>query len=510
MILDEEQELHVKAMANEPTKAALLVGDTGVGKTLMGIELIKALGTEVNLIVAPPNTLTGWRDTAKEQGVTLPFKHITSDHKEHFDALRKHVPGIYFISRQFFALSGTDLDPQPKKVKGHPHLQLFWKVPRYYVGDQRVVLDDKHKPVKADENGEMMWTEGRDALWSWGWVQPGLTIYDEVQAVSNRYSQGFTCLRQIKTGYRVAASATPNGNKFKGIWPVARWLWPKAIDPKTGELYVDNAESRWAAKWAEMGENKYTWSGKEVRGEKNPGAFVNSLPCFVRMEAVRTPVELRKCYVDLTPKQRTLYEEMQVDMLTWLDEHPLVADIPIVQRARLRQITLGEVSFNDDGEVDFADDCESSKLDALDKIVNKHHPGEPVFILTDSAKFARVAARRLGPLARAWTGQQSAKQREEIKAAFGGPDVRFIVAVIPAVAEGLDGLQRVCNVEVWLSESPSGFMNQQAEGRVNRRGQEAKLIYRYKIMATGTDDDGTFENLVAQRAANHASMTKEA
>jgi hypothetical protein len=286
-------------------------------------------------------------------------------------------------------------------------------------------------------------------------------------------------------------------------------LWPKAIDPKTKQLYVDSAESRWAAMWAEMGENKYTWSGKEVRGEKNPGAFVNSLPCFIRMEAERTPYVTRKCYVDLTPSQRKMYVQMERDMLTWLDENPLVADLPIVQRARLRQITLGEVTFNEAGEVDFADDCDSSKIDALMKIVRKHHPGEPVFIMTDSAKFARVVTHRLGPLAREWSGRVNAKTREEIKAAFGDA-VRYIVAVIPAVAEGLDGLQRVCNVEVWLSESLNGMLNVQAEGRLNRRGQEAEEIYQYKIMAIGTDDDGTFEDLLSQRRANHASMTKEA
>jgi superfamily II DNA or RNA helicase len=167
------------------------------------------------------------------------------------------------------------------------------------------------------------------------------------------------------------------------------------------------------------------------------------------------------------------------------------------------------VSFNENGEVDFDDNCASSKMDALDKIVHKHHPGEPVFILTDSAKFARVVTKRLGPLAREWSGRVNAKTRDQIKAEFGH-GVRYIVAVIPAVAEGLDGLQRVCNVEVWLSESTNGMLNIQAEGRLNRRGQKAKHIYQYKIMAQNTDDDGEFEKRVAERRANHASMTKEA
>lgn len=258
-----------------------------------------------------------------------------------------------------------------------------------------------------------------------------------------------------------------------------------------------------------MRSNKYTYTGEEVEGEKVPGVFVNSLPCYIRMEAVRTPVIVRKCYVDLTPTQRQLYDEMEADSLTWLDDNPLVADIPIVQRIRLRQITLGEVTFNEAGEVDFAEDCESSKIDALHKVIDKHHPGEPVLIAVDSAKFAKVVVHRLGPLAREWSGRVNAKEREKIKAEFG-KRVRYIVAVIPAMAEGVDGLQRVCSVEVWLSESVNNMLNIQFEGRLNRRGQEADAIYQYKIMASDTDDDEGFERRMRERRANHASLKKEA
>jgi hypothetical protein len=207
VILDEEQALHVKMMASEPTKAALLAGDTGVGKTLMGIELMKVLRTEVNLIIAPLNTLKGWRNTVKEQGVTLPFHQITSSvaGKQHWEDLKNHVPGIYFIGREFFALSGTELEPEPKLKPG-------------------VKKRKKNHPDEfvRDENGNIVYTKGRKALWSWSKIGPGLTIYDEVQAVNNRYSAGFQCLEQITGGYRLAASATPQGNRFGGIWSVTR------------------------------------------------------------------------------------------------------------------------------------------------------------------------------------------------------------------------------------------------------------------------------------------------
>lgn len=80
--------------------------------------------------------------------------------------------------------------------------------------------------------------------------------------------------------------------------------------------------------------------------------------------------------------------------MVWLDEHPLAADLPIVQKIRLRQMTLGEVCFNGDDETDFAIDCRSAKLDACEKIIERH-PGEKILFWTDSRKFAQVAAKRL-------------------------------------------------------------------------------------------------------------------
>jgi hypothetical protein len=84
------------------------------------------LRTEVNLIIAPLNTLKGWRNTVKEQGVTLPFHQIIDSSvagKQHWEDLKNHVPGIYFIGREFFALSGTELEPEPKLKPGSQEAQ---------------------------------------------------------------------------------------------------------------------------------------------------------------------------------------------------------------------------------------------------------------------------------------------------------------------------------------------------------------------------------------------------
>jgi len=475
MLPDEQQEAEIQRMLNEPTNGWLLASDTGTGKTLVCAEFIKRRGVQTVLVIGPVNTrvVKAWKDTFTRQGVTLPFKRIDSKTPEEFENLRKKEPGIYYVGREFFTISGSNL------------------------------VDEKTKEVK------------REKRWSWSKVYPEVAVFDEVQTASNRNSTTYRVLKQLDAGYKIASSATPQGNRFQGLWSVCRWLWPDAKNPETGELYVDNSFWRWAAKWAEVVDDPYTY--KKCLGERVEGSFVASLPGYTRIEAVRTPVEERKVYLDLTPRQRELYDQMERDALAWIDEHPMVAELPVVQRIRMRQITLGEPTLRDTGavdddgvpiiEVDFADDCESSKIDALHKIIDKHHPGEPIFILVDSQKFARVIARRLGPLAVEWSGKTSHKERDRIVEQFG-KEVRFIVATIPAVAEGLDGLQKVCNVEVWVSQSLNEMLNIQACGRLNRRGQPADKIYRYYLMARGTDDDRHFQNLLEQRLAQRRTLGK--
>mgnify|MGYP001678609345 FL=1 len=64
---------------------------------------------------------------------------------------------------------------------------------------------------------------------------------------------------------------------------------------------------------------------------------------------------------------------------------------------------------------------------------------------------------------------------------------RVLCAVIPAIAEGVDGLQKVCHTEVWLSWDNSVIMNQQAIGRLHRKGQ-TRRVQRYVLEAPDTVD----------------------
>lgn len=451
----DRQLIHAARIVSEETRAALVNLPTGAGKTFLSLLTARDLGAKVILIIAPLNTLDGWK--IHTERILLGAEFIIIDSKsDNYNRLRKKVPGVYFITKDYLAISGTSLSPRKKK-------------------------DGTFTAGRAQRHGWMMSVE--------------LVIVDESHtSASNRDTAVYKVLRRIKAKFRIAMSATPAGNKFHRLWETTRWLWPDNID---------KSKTRWSAQWCTFGHNAYNFTHKEITGEKAPGAFVKSLPCYITDDEVfKVPVRTVEVSTPMTPKQSKQFKAMLADSLVWIEDNPLVADLPIVQKIRLRQIALGEVTFNDAGEVDFAANCASSKIKACEIIIAKH-PGEPLVFYTDSKRFAKVLAYRIG--GRAWTGDLSGPQRTELKAQFG-KTVPYIVAVIAAFGTGTDGLQFVCNTEVWCNRGFTDYQNLQCEGRLNRRGQPQKVVNRYILTAPDSGDTMDFSKLLANRTELRRSL----
>lgn len=468
LTLTEAQREAVEAIVNEPTHAALVASETGAGKTVVSVEALKRLDVNTVLVIIPLNTIDSWKATFANQWPDFPVYTVTAKKPEDFSRLQKGERGAYLIGREFFKIAATDL----------------WHKKQAVVNGKVVEVDDKDRPPK------------RAKRWDYKSVNRHLdaVVADEIHFAQNRDSEAFKVLRTIRPKrLKIGMSATPGGNKFAGIWAVCRWLWPTTMH-EDGTPVVDKSKWRWAATWASVEFDPF--AGKKITDEKVPGAFVASLPCYIRDEPPKKPYKRFKVQLDATPEQRRQIAQMEEKSVVWLDEHPLVADLPIVQKIRLRQMTLGEVCFNGDDEIDFDIDCKSAKLDACEKIIERH-PGEKILFWTDSRKFAQVAAKRLskpGRLAAAWTGDENAKKRADLKERFTDPDsdLRFLVVSIAAMAEGVDGMQRVCHTEVWLNRSFNGVHNEQAEGRLNRRGQAADEVVGYFLEMRNTADTEDF------------------
>lgn len=448
--LDPEQIEAVNRMVNEPTRAALNASQYGTGKTLVTVEVGQQVAGAygVKIIVAPLHTKYSWKSTILRQ---YPDENV-----------------------QFV----NSLKSGKAALEDLLSLKAGWYIfGREFFQTKRI----QDQLVKVIEKVDYL-------------------AYDECQRWANHKSQGFKAMKRMKAKYRMALSATPGANKFSGLYAITQWLWPK----------FEGHQSfwTWAYQWGEVVTDYYSTG---VAGEKVPGAFVASLPCYIRLGIdFGDPIEDR-IEVMLSNTERKIYNQIEKTMIAWFGDNPMVITMPIVKRIRLRQASLGELSFDPETDaVGFPLDMKSSKYDALLGFINEHDD-EPMLILTESAKYANIVAARLmldGKRAVSWTGEVSERERHKIMEAFvETKEVDYIVATIASIGEGVDGLQHRAHIMVWLSRSDNMMLNEQAFRRLHRRGQD-KTVISIDIVALDTYDDGQLSTLVQRAIDMNRSLKK--
>lgn len=431
LVPDKVQEEHIQTVLDSGWAGGALIAEgMGRGKTLIATEVVMRSNARVVLIVAPRATLPSWRATLLGQGFKHPITRIRTgkDFEAVTAALKAGTPGAYLITTQFFSSPKFD-----------------WL---------------KYKKID-------------------------IAIVDEIHKFANRRGVGHKRLLKLRPAFRLGMSGTPWGNRIENMWAVTRWLYP---DWAGGSFW------RWAEEYLTQRTNSLYIAGEyqevvEITGERIPGKYVSTLPAFIRTKEAHPdiPEILRdQLWVELTPKQRKMYDAFERDCMIFIGDKALVAEIPITMRTRLRQMTLGSVTVDDDGIVGFPDDMASAKFDALKDFLDQNP--ENVLIITESKKYAEIVAKRLGDSARLWQGGLNEAQQQELIDGFG-VEFPHLVAVTAALDAGLDGLQKRCHTMVWMSRSEDPVMNSQTEGRLARRGQKHGHVVCIDIIAEDTYDE---------------------
>jgi hypothetical protein len=440
---DTDQRRAIERMAGEPTRAALNASQYGTGKTLVTVEVGRAIRSQVNLVVAPLFTKYSWRSTILAQipDAQVAFINSTKAGKDAFERLLLGTPGWYIIGREYFATSKVAI------------------------------------PLAAKQN------------------LIDYFVYDECAKWANRKSAGFRVMRSFnKVGYKMALSATPYGNKFTGMWAIHQWLWPK--------LEGHGSFWSWVGDWCATEIDPF--AGVVVTDEKNPGSFVRALPCYVRLEKDFGEPEEITYSVDLSAAERRVYDQFEKHLIAWIGDNPLVTTFPAVKRVRLRQMSLGSIQYTVDDEgrdnVSFDPGGKSTKYDTLVEILRGEATGEPAIVFTHSQKFAAVVVERLerdGFRAREWSGNISESIRHATKEEFVSGAIDYIIATPSAIGEGVDGLQSRARLMIWLSQTDDNSINQQAFRRLYRRGQTRQVI-NIHIVANDTYDEGVLSSQIQQ------------
>lgn len=500
----EEQQRDIDNLLSDTSGAYLDGSEPGSGKTLVSVEYVKQSHAQTVLVIAPLQTkgepllddapdAEGWWGTFDRQQVGLPFRMIdsTPTGKIALADWEWQVPGVYFVGHEMFARMAFEKVQQFNRDK-----------------------TPKTKYNKKTGKHDLVFKTVRTLVWN---KNPDVIIFDEVHRAQNPDSVTSKALRggvrgknSIRGKMNGGLSGTWTGNSFDGAWSVTKWLWPDVID---SSIYV------WRAKWATVEYDPFAPMNQKVSGEANPGAFADSLPCYVRRDSnLNIEVIEKEFWVDLSVNQRRVYDEMERQSLMWVEGHPMVAKVPIVKRIRQRQVTLADpILIHADGEetkLDFAVDCDSSKIDAIWEVLDDFFESEPALIYTDSQKFASVLTERInlhygGPVARKWSGKVTKKVRAANKADYLKGEFKYIVGVQAALSVGTDLLQRVTRNIVVMSSDDNGLNNEQGLARTNRRGQDSPFVRVAYILARKTVDDRQYRSLIDQAIARNKFMRKK-
>lgn len=509
----------IYTMTRELTSGSMsvLVGaGMGSGKTVVSTEVMLKLaaadGLKRVVITGPRDSYAQWAEAVRDQQDVPEHKleriiGTTNTGRANLQRLLDGDDGWFYVGMEM--LRAQDWEQVSETVKTDPSIKAFF-------GDE---IEDEFEQVKTVQKHTYKNMKPLDLL-----------VSDESHKHSNQKSAAIQTIREIPTARKVALSGTFFGNKIINAWSLTTWLWGKEVIGGKGAFEREFCVV--VPLMSKDGKKQITTPGgfglTKNLGERNPGEFVETLPCYVFIATPIGPVpEPEIVKIDLHPEQLRQYQEMESMSLTWIPtvgeegRAPLVADLDLTQRNRLRTAALGGMTLVpalDEDESDtiiFEPGSPSSTLVAAYHVLHRDNwVGKKALILTHSKQFAIEAARRIGQkyTVALKTGDVSSKQWDSDKARFMLPmsdplSIQYLVAVISAVGTSTDGLQRECAKVLWLSEDDSNVNNIQGANRVWRDGVDLSEYEGVKIVQKNTIAEGVLKKNDKHRSDVLGSVT---
>lgn len=492
-----------KLRANNYT--GCLAIEMGGGKTVDALMATKDSGAAQTLIIAPQSThKKAWREDAElvmGEEVRIIGNSLKAE-KQAMSDLQWGYPGLYIVTPQLFTREDS----------------TSWT-------PDMLIVDESHMLNNPKAAGQRKLS--------------GYQVKDK--PISRR------------SGMRLALSGTHARNNFERMWATCRFLWPElngrgevAYDNYYGWLHErmtsedivkgfkwykvswDRYEKRQPGQYAKIVEGVPYFgepdTAKKWLTEAEPGRLFEEMPCviqhFRRRECcVHHPEGFLKHEepnvttrtVEISAQQKRIIRDLENQGLAWLDEHPLSVQLPMTLQQRIRQTTLAVPTLVENGGIDefgnpitelfFKHDAVSPFADEVDEILESWED-ETVCIFLSSQRFASALTERLkrkGESVFEYSGAISKSEREKNLARFG-TDFRIMVATLESVGTGTDGIQKVCNNEIWIERSLDETVNTQGEGRTDRIGSRAQTQRVYIEDDTGYAA-GRFSKQMTKRLA---------
>ena len=486
MIVPYEWQEHDLSLLRAHNYTGLVAIETGGGKTITASLAIKDANPDVVLISSPGNThKNAWPKhitpmTGRELRIIGNSNKATKLALADFEL---GVRGIYLTTPQFMTRTDTSL----------------WS------GDM-LIVDEIHELSTAKSAGQRVlsgWDRRKDG-------EPLNTRFD----------------------MRIAMSGSPMRQNFQNFWGVMRFLWPDLY--RRGDVAYDNfymwCQDRMTSEQVYTSQKDRDGNTKKVTNylvEEDPGRLLSEMPLAIvhkRREecckwhaefpgflSTKEPQEIINT-VALHPKQTKAIHELEKSYMTWLEDNPLVVELPMTLSQRIRQICLGvprvewfsDVDGKEHVTLQFDEDCESPFLDETLNILSKLTQDEPVVVFLESQRFADVVVKRL---TRAGYPAQEYSGKSKADLLRFGKDYQILVGVIAAIGTGTDGLGDNCQTEIRLETPSSVTKRVQSEARLDRMGAKGQ-VQRYVILDETGYAEGHLNSSLQKQLTVNKSMRR--
>lgn len=325
-------------------------------------------------------------------------------------------------------------------------------------------------------------------------------IFDECHRLKNRTAKQTKSAKKLKIPFLTDMSGSPVTDRPHDLWSILNHLHPDEYSSfwRFFHTFVDAYRSD-EGYWITRGPNE-RWINDGIDLISLYYSRILAKDCLDLPEVLYSKVE-----IDLPTSQRKAYDEMNRDMITWLNNQegelsPMTAQIMIAKLQRLQQLAMATIEVAKDDSYKMV--LPSAKLQAAMQIISDNDT-EPFLVFSQFKQplelFAHMLSTRAknkgGPISNVlFTGDVDHFQRERNLTKFIDGETRVFLATFGAGGEGVDGLQSVCRSAIFLDRDWSPMRNDQAEKRLHRGGQE-QPVHIIDIIANKTVDIERFRKI---------------